>query len=211
VVVGLAIVLVVAAMVGWLRSAGEPLSAGSGAGRVVERTAVVEVRPVDDQGHLKPGFVVTRTVPGATCDRDSLRVRAIAHRCSAGDEFYDPCWTETDRPTDPAVVCLLEPWSTEVHRLLTAVLVPPEPETSFDSPWWVELSGGRRCRLATGARSAIGDNDEDVVDYSCGDPIRLGLLRGFDRTRPVWLARAVRYDDGRFKRAGFEPIVTAWF
>lgn len=208
--VGLAMVVVLAAMVGALRSAG---GAKEEAARLVGRTAVIEVRPVDDQGLLKPGFVVTTTVPGATCDRDSVRVRALAHRCSAGDTFYDPCWTEADRRTDPAVVCLLEPWSTEVHRLLTAVVVPPEPPTSFNSPWWVELTNGRRCRLATGARSAIGDAEEDVVDYSCGEPVQLGLLRGFDRTGPVWMARAVQYDPdgGDFKRAGLEPIVTAWF
>jgi hypothetical protein len=34
---------------------------------------------------------------------------ALAHSCEAGEYIYDPCWTETDGPSGPSVLCMGQP------------------------------------------------------------------------------------------------------
>lgn len=180
------------------------------------QTAVVHVRPVDDQGRLRGDFTVTDTVDGAECDIGSVKVAELAHRCFAGSGIYDPCWTETDGPSGPSVLCMGQPWSNEVWRLLTGTDIAPDPPApGFDAPWGVELADGRRCRYATGAHSSLnpaGDDDADVVDYHCDDSgPGLSLLRGISRTQPVWTARAARYVNGHYELVDPQAIAMAWF
>jgi hypothetical protein len=174
------------------------------------KTAVVHIRPVDDQGHLRPDFNVRDTIQGGTCLGHSEKVAELAHRCEAASGLYDPCWAETGGPSDPSVLCLGQPWSHDVERLVTKSKIAPAPPTpGFDAPWGVELANGQRCRFATGAHDTVG---EDVVDYYCDEPgPGLALLRGIGRTDPVWTARAVRYANGRYEPADAELIATAWF
>jgi len=213
VVAGLVLLGVLAVSVGTLRAAGPAASPST---TRPAQTGVVHVRPVDDQGRLSRGFTVSETLDGEWCPDASVKVGAPAHRCNAGHLLYDPCWTETDGPRGPSVLCMLQPWSHEVHRLLTTTVVAPEPPPlGVDSPWGVELADGQRCRVLTGAHSSLdpsGDDDADVVDYRC-DQSRLGLslLRGFDTSRPVWTARAARYVGDHYERADPRSIATAWF
>jgi len=174
------------------------------------KTAVVHVRPVDDQGRLRSDFSVHATIEGATCAGNSVKVGELAHRCEAGTGLYDPCWTETDGPGGPSVLCMGQPWSREVERLMTKTKIAPAPPTpGFDVPWGVELANGKQCRFATGAHDSVGD---DVVDYYCDDPgPGLALLRSIRQTDPVWTARAVRYANGRYEPVDAQPIATAWF
>ena len=213
-----------ALMVGGLRVTGRSGLSGAGsarphvpaAGAPVAKTVVVHVRPVDDQGRLRNGFMVTETVDGAKCYADGSAKVAVAQRCVAGEYIYDPCWTETGGPSGPSVVCMSEPWTQMVQRLLTETYTAPEPPVpDFDGPpWSVELVDGQRCRIATGAHDSLNPSsgdDADVVDYYCGEELGLVLLRGIDKIHPVWTARAARYVKGHYD--GIEPkfIAAAWF
>jgi hypothetical protein len=211
-VVGMVLLGVLAVSVGALRAVSSTTSAST-----TRRTAtvVVRVRPVDDQGRLNRDFTVSETVDSEWCPSGSVKVGAPAHRCNAGHALYDPCWTEVDGPSGPSVLCMLEPWSHEVHRLLAKTQVAPEPPPlGVDSPWGVELADGHRCRVSTGAHDSLnpsGGDDADVVDYSCGEDLGLVLLRGINKTRPVWTARAARYVSDHYHRVEPQSIATAWF
>jgi hypothetical protein len=179
------------------------------------KTTVVRVRPVDDEGRLSRDFTVTETMKSEWCPDSSVKVGAPAHRCNAGNLGYDPCWTEVEGPAGPSVLCMLDPWSHEVHRLLTEMEVVPESgQPGADDPWGIELADGQRCRVATGAHDSLnpsGGDDADVVDYYCGEEFGLVLLRGINRTQPVWTARAARHVDDHYERLESQPIATAWF
>jgi len=56
-----------------------------------------------------------------------------------------------------------------------------------------------------------GGDDGDVVDYYCGEELGLVLLRGIDKTHPVWTARAARYVNGHYERVEPQAIATVWF
>jgi hypothetical protein len=178
------------------------------------KTAVVHVRPVDDQGRLRDDFTVIETVDGAKCPLSSVKVGELANSCEAGEFIYDPCWTETDGPDGPSVICMSEPWNHNVNRLLTGRTIAPAPATPGGSPWGVELADGQRCRVATGAHDSLnpsGGDDADVVDHYCGEGLGLALLRGIDKTHPVWTARAARYVNDHYERVEPQAIATAWF
>lgn len=84
--------------------------------------------------------------------------------------------------------------------------MPPEPpEGDFVYPWGVELDGGERCIVLTGAHSTIG---EDIVDYECDDG--LYLLRGIDQAAPLWRVRSARRVDGDY-RIDERTIRIAWY
>ena len=190
-----------------------PNSAATTSTTRLTKTEVAHVRPVDDQGKLAQGFTVTDTVDGAWCQEPSGKVGGPAHSCNAGDVAYDPCWTEEMGPSGPSVLCMRQPWSKEVHRLLTKTKVGPEPAAPGDTdPWGIELADGQRCRFAIGAHDSLSRADEDVVDYYCDEQaLGLELLRGLNKTQPVWTARAARYVNGHHERVAPQQIATAWF
>ena len=176
------------------------------------KTAIIHVRPVDDQGRLRADFLVTQTVHDAKCPLSSEKVGELANACNAGEFIYDPCWTERDGPSGPSVICMTDPWTHNVERLLTATTIAPAAETAGGSPWGIELADGQRCRVSTGAHASInpsGGRDADVVDYYAG----LGLaLRGIDKSHAVWTATAVRYiDKDHYERVDPMAIATVWF
>lgn len=221
----MALIGVLAIMVGVLRVAERSDSTGPGVAGPNPNglsltgpqgaTTVIHVRPVDDQGRLRNGFTVTDTVQDAKCYAGGSVKVAGAQTCVAGDYIYDPCWTETDAPSGPSVVCMSEPWTQTVERLLTetnTAMGPPALD-SDGSPWSVELVHGQRCRIATAHDSlnpSSGD-DADVVDYYCGEELGLVLLRGIDTAHPVWTARAARYVSDHYDRIEPQSIATAWF
>ena len=106
---GLALIGVLAIMVGGLRAAERSDSSRPGAGGPHglsgtdphRETTVIHVRPVDDQGRLRTGFTVTDTVQDAKCYAGGSVKVAGAQSCVAGEYIYDPCWTETDGPSGP--------------------------------------------------------------------------------------------------------------
>lgn len=174
---GLTLISLLAVVVGVLRSGSDGATSPGLRSPAIPlgKTVVLHVRPVDDQGHLLPGFSVTDTVHGADCWVGSEEV-AGAGRCGAGNYIYDPCWAEADDPSGPSVVCLPWPWDHAVKRLLTGTepsTDPREPDGPDASPWAVELADGQRCRIYTGAHSSLNpasEDDADVLDYYCGVP-----------------------------------------
>lgn len=215
---GLALIAVLAMMVAGLRVAEQSDSIRPGVAGPQRGTTVVHVRPVDDRGRFRSGFTVADTVPEAKCYADSSAIVVAAERCVAGEYIYDPCWTETDGPAGPSVACMIEPWTQTVERLLTETKSAPDPLAldSDGSPWSVELVDGQRCRVASGAHDSLNPSsgdDADVVDYYCGEADDLVLLRGIDKTHPVWTARAARHipPNDRYERLGRKAIATAWY
>jgi hypothetical protein len=211
--VGLAVIGVLAAMVGVIRSSATP--SRPRVGGPLTKTAVIHVSPVDGQGRLHPGLKVTGTVEGAACWIGSVKVSGPAASCSAGHSIYDPCWAEADGPSGRSVVCLIWPWDNTVERLLTKTEIVTDPPVPDMPPWAVELADGQRCRVHTGAHSSLnpsGDDEADVVDYYCDNKrVRLSLLRGIDTSTPVWTARAARYVSDHYERVPPQRIATAWF
>ena len=218
--VGLTLISLLAVVVGVLRSGSDGgKSPGLRSPAIPSgKTVVLHVRPVDDQGHLLPGFSVTDTVHGADCWDGSEEV-AGAGRCGAGNYIYDPCWAEADGPSGPSVVCLLWPWDHAVDRLLIGSELstdPREPTGPDASPWAVELADGQRCRIYTGAHSSLNpasEDDTDVLDYYCDEAEDLVLLRGLDESHLVWTARAARRDavNDHYARVQPQSIARAWF
>ncbi|HJP80531.1 MAG TPA: hypothetical protein VJ914_40040 [Pseudonocardiaceae bacterium] len=184
----------------------------------VAPTKVVRIRPVDAQGRLAAGFVVDRTVTGDTsagtqpCQPGS-EVVGSAYRCFGSDNgVYDPCWPDRDNPGTPSVVCLLDPSSPHVIRiLLTQPVDPPDGSVSnpvADEPWAVQLSTGLHCSALEGTHDTF---DGQVVDYYCDDK-KTVLLRGVKRGNGRWTMTSAHYDSGYHYTAGSTvDVTTAWY
>lgn len=191
-------------------------------------TVIVHVRPVDANGCLIDSFRVKRTASNAYCGYSekfgpsSEKLRS-ALRCSTArpNVLWDPCWPEVGASRQ-SVVCMSSPWTEEVSRLFMASgeeLPTSLSALDFGFPWGIELADGQRCRVLTGAHSSISAEglagpDADVIDYSCDDP-DIVLLRGIDKSAPIWQVNAAQYVDGDYlgpaERLGPQPIVTAWY
>jgi pimeloyl-ACP methyl ester carboxylesterase len=170
-------------------------------------TVKMEVSPVTSAGDLKSGFTVKATVGGATCLAVSEAIGA-GYRCFAEHGVYDPCWAETTNPSQPAVLCMFEPWEHQVTRLLSAQPLEPLPPNTPDTdafPWGLTLTGGQQCRAAQGAHDQFNGR---TVDYSCSG--ELYVLRGLDRRQPLWQAQTARYTGG-YSLGPEMTITRAWY
>lgn len=160
--------------------------------------------PIGPDGKIANGYRVKASLSAATCSGGSEVIGSVGYRCFAEDIVADPCWEEGSA----RVLCLAEPWSMEVIRLMVSSRLPERPVREAQSaPWAVEVDGNR-CLAAQGAHDNVG---EDVVDYLCsGD---LAILRGIDRSAPVWQAKAARSTvAGTYERLPERvSITTAWF
>jgi hypothetical protein len=137
------------------------------------------------------------------------------YRCGSGDAVYDPCWRD-NRAHGLAVVCFLAPWDTRVYRLILGRDPGPAPRATGTaalraSPWGIEVAAGVRCLELQGAHATVdGKGSGAVIDYGCANGI--SLVRGVDRSRAVWRARAVRCGaTPPCSPVGLLPITTAWF
>lgn len=171
-------------------------------------TNVILVRPVDGHSHLARGYTITKTVSG-DCQPGSEVVDG-AYRCFGTDNLvYDPCWADLDHPSQPGVVCLIQPWSTTVVRMLLGG--PPDApvgsggDPTSEPPWGVQLSTGQRCLAVQGSHDSFGDQP---VDYGCdGD---LVLLRGFDEHGATWTVHTA-HDNGGYTAGPVASVTAAWF
>ena len=57
-------------------------------------TKVLTISPVDDSGHLMPGYRVVKRQPGAKCTPHST-FTGNAYKC-VSHFTYDPCWLTGD-------------------------------------------------------------------------------------------------------------------
>jgi hypothetical protein len=160
----------------------------------------------DQDGRLAAGFKVIETIEGASCPGESDKV-AGTEKCTTSDLIHDPCWTETATPA--SVVCMIEPWSHDVERLLVAEGQSITFSEPYEFPWGIELASGLRCLVATGAHSNVGD---EVIDYYCGEDQEIVLLRDtINRSAPMWTVGAAARSGGSYARTTDQQIATAWF
>lgn len=190
------------------------LAIGATAFAATARTRVIaDVTPFTRDGHLRPGLRVTLTVAGS-CRPGSDALPNNVYRCGALNSIVDPCWRDV-RAASPQVVCLLVPWARTVIRLrLAAPLGPSSGETDLKAePWGITLRSGARCRAFQGAHDTVtGREGSPVIDYYCGKTI--ALVRGIDRSHPVWTIRAARITNNLsrpYVLIGRVPIATAWY
>ena len=90
--------------------AGRSARPGVRLARRPRRRHAVYLRPVDANGHLQPGYQITKRHGHANCLASS-EATGNAYRCFAGHIVYDPCWVEG---TKTFVICLAAPWSYRV-------------------------------------------------------------------------------------------------
>lgn len=185
--------------------------AGCGGHRAVTRV-VSGVTPFSAEGDLRPGLHVVRTAFG-TCGPGSDVLPNDVYRCGDKNGILDPCWRDY-RSSSAAVACLTEPWSRSVIRLRLAA-DPAPSRGSVDlkaEPWGIELSSGARCIALQGSHDTVtGKGGSPWIDYGCEN--KLSLVRGIDRTQPLWTIRAARgiRRRFRFKIIGRVAIKTAWY
>jgi len=181
---------------------------------VAPRTVITaNVTPFTTDGHLRSGLRIAREMRG-TCGPGSDSLSNNVYRCFFGNTVVDPCWRDS-RASDPAVVCLEEPWARSVVRLrLTA---PPEPSSGHSDlgiePWGITLRSGARCLAAQGAHDTLtGKYAAPVIDYYCSNT--LALVRGINRSHATWTIRAARITHlltHPYALVGRVAIQTAWY
>ena len=171
------------------------------------------VTPFTADGHLRRGLQVAREARGS-CEPGSDSLPNNVYRCFFGNTVADPCWRDW-RASDPAVVCLEEPWARTVIRLrLTA---PPEPSSGHSDlrtePWGITLRSGARCLASQGAHDTLtGKGGAPVIDYDCSKT--LALVRGINRSGATWTIRAARFThqlSHPYTLIGPAAIQTAWY
>lgn len=187
----------------------------------VAPTKLVQIRPVDAHGRLAAGFVIDKTITGDTsvgpqaCEPGSEVVGA-AYRCFGSDNgVYDPCWADRTNPNAPAAVCLLDPWSPHVIRILLTQQVDaagaaddPPSNPATDEPWVVQLSTGQHCSSIQGTHDSV---DGQVVDYFCDDN-KTALLRGVRRNNGRWTMTSAHYDSNyNYTTGSTVDVSTAWY
>ena len=171
----------------------------------MQATRVETFTPIGAGDELSADYAVSETLEGATCRAESQAV-VNGYRCSRGSELYDPCWAEASG----ALVCVFDPWSTTAVRLVpNGELEPLPPPTENSVPWAIETTEGQRCIVAQGAHESVRVT-EAVVDYYCPDGV--GLVRGIDRTEPVWRMAQARLVGHRYEPVPEQALIAvAWF
>jgi hypothetical protein len=173
------------------------------AGAAATFTTQVGIRPVDADGHLRPGYHVTRHHGRASCLLGGIAV-GTAYRCFAGnDHIYDPCWLQAGG-TDH-VLCLVTPWRQGVVRLHVTRGFDGSPRAALPRhPWGMQLADGTRCVGSQGAAGAVGGRG---ISYLCLDGETV-LLGDPDISDPLWRIRAARDEAGGFhyEAIGFQAV-----
>lgn len=177
--------------------------------RLPRATVTVAVSPVTGAGALKPGFTVKATIGHATCLAAS-EAMGNGYRCFAQHGVYDPCWAEAANPSAvTAVICMLNPWDHQATRLLSAYTLEPLPahDPAQDTfPWGLTLADGNQCVAVQGTHDHIYDR---VIDYTCD--AGLYVLRGLNRTQPLWRAPTARSIGTGYSIGPTVAITKVWY
>lgn len=141
-------------------------------------------------------------VSDAYCDSvSSLSNRDDARQCRIGLVIFDPCFVNTDKPSQQ-LKCIQTPWSTE-YRLLNNLAVLTEIskkklDMSKDLPWGIELLSGERCLRTTDNLLFQGQpiryhcqNQEELFGYiqHCKEPWSMLLKKRNGKVSTVVLGR----------------------
>jgi hypothetical protein len=171
------------------------------------RTLPSVYTPFTDAG--RPAGHVIRTVRG-DCFTGSLSVaHADVWRCISANELYDPCFSSTKAAG--TVLCpATGPWSTQLIEIRLTQALPHKdgnhgrPSTTA-LPWALETTAGWKCRLDTGATTAVQD---EKLNYFCTGT-RDGLWGSPSRRSEPWtIIYAPDTAKSLTRRIG---ITIAWF
>ena len=175
----------------------------------IEKTRVTVFQPPVPSGPSRRG----------KCWTDSIAVsRPGAWRCMAGNEIYDPCFSNSDLTS--AVICDANPAKNSPGFILKLTKPLPEPSSHspiLPRPWLVKLADGSMCEIQTGTIAFVAGLE---VPYGCSDsqkcndnrcPHMTGLT---DKFKPgkVWIADKVAFgsSDKGLKLLGRQSVaVTA--
>jgi hypothetical protein len=177
-----------------------------------QTTKIVYLAPVDAHGNLVAGLSVSQTLKGNLCGAGSEGVTTTtAYRCFAGNWVLDPCWAGAG--SKPAVYCVNFPWSKTVTRVTLGSLdgSAPAPATSSDlgHPWGVQLTDGKQCIAAQGARLVVGNQ---AAMYECGfTATSLELLGSPDRSASLWTFQTVYLKGDKIVHGPTVQVATAWY
>jgi hypothetical protein len=185
----------------------------------VAPTQIEQVRPTDNQNHVKPGFVIDKTVAASGQDFNpsgclaGSDVVGAVYRCFGTDNgVYDPCWPDDNDPATPSAVCWIQPWSTHLVRMTLAQRLDPpaDPASSpqTDEPWVVQLTSGTHCEQVQGTHDTF---NGQPVDYYCDDNATV-LLRGLNRNSGRWTMTSA-HTDAKFNYSAGPTVAlrTVWY
>ena len=169
-------------------------------------TRTITINPVTAGDRLSPGYRVTQTFHGGTCEAGSDVLSGV-YRCFARNYVIDPCWPDHSAAPKPLVDCVLEPWSHAVTRIYLTHPLAASPGGPRQI-WGLALDDGQRCLALQGAHSGFGGG-RYVVNFGCTSS--LGLVNEPDRSRRSWTIREARVRGTREILGPAVAIATVWY
>jgi hypothetical protein len=151
-------------------------------------TNVVLVSPWSN-GNLRHDFTVSEKVTGYCWVRSLATDRPDAWRCMAGNDIYDPCFSQS--ASSKTAACMKGPFSKDVVLMrLTKPLAHTRDVVDSTSelralrlrgePWGLRLLDGQTCVYMTGATDVVAGMR---LNFACTHGWGLGLP---DRSTAIW-------------------------
>ena len=151
-------------------------------------TNVVLVSPWSN-GILRHDLTVSEKATGSCWSRSLVTDRPNAWRCMAGNDIYDPCFSES--ASSKTVACMKGPFSKDVALMRVTKPLPqtrdPVDTTSElrglrlrGEPWGLRLSDGETCVFVTGATDVVAGMR---LNYACTNGWGIGLP---NRSTAIW-------------------------
>ncbi len=160
-------------------------------------------------GGLVVGLAVTDKVSGS-CFASSAATpqRPDAWRCSAGNAIHDPCFQNV-LGDQKELACAQDPFSADVVLLTLTKALPEgehkaEPNYLKGMPWALELAGGQKCTLLTGATAPVAGMR---INYGCAGGGQ--VVGSVDRSLPLW--RVFYQTADRSLSLDQVGVATAWY
>ena len=172
-------------------------------------TQVVIVQPWS-QGQLKSSMRVTERRTGNCWGNSLVSDRRTAWRCMAGNDIYDPCFSDPQRPR--TVACVAGPFSNNVALMTLTKALPGSPD-AVDTigelhnlrlrgqPWGLQLTDGETCTFMTGATDVV---HGERLNYACTKRFAIGLPY---RSSSAWEIKTVPGLHGNVESFGVAEAV----
>lgn len=155
--------------------------------------------------------VVTCTTASPSAVADDI------YSCSPTAASAGTCWPSTPE----SLLCVVDPWSSQLHRVSYAGQLPQVQPIASPDPFAVVLDDGTRCLIRNGGSWSGRDDGYEGV-YRCGDPgANLAVLwlpsagpgTCFDRAAPLWTVQVGQLGapTDHFPPPVTRGVATAWF
>jgi len=123
------------------------------------------------------GVTIDANLRGSCSFGSQVITRRDAWHCSAGEQSFDPCFSNDRLEAGAHVLCLASPWedatSIELTRRLPLSLANPTGDPKRFPPWAVVTANGERCAQL---RKPLGRIAGLPVSYACaGAAVLLGI------------------------------------